>query len=247
MPNEPTVGIHDEGGISPEAAIDGITQMTKVNSEDPYVYNTLDASKSQIRVLILYPSEDPDDPITAGLFTQSLDEIAYTTTPTWKPYSALSYTWGLPVFDGSIILDGKSFPVTISLETALRAMRSRSSDPSLTMSTAFTYSATGATAGPTYWWIDQICINQMDIDERNNQVALMRRVYKRAASVQVWLGPEADESDTAIDLISTLGASPVRQPGEKDIEYPSFNVEEVEEHWQALVCLFRRPWWERVW
>ena len=75
----------------------------------------------------------------------------------------------------------------------------------------------------------------------------MRRIYKRATSVQVWLGEEADDSSLAIDLLNTLGAPPKHAPGERSIEYPSFTSEEVLRHWNALKAFFKRPWWERVW
>jgi hypothetical protein len=90
-------------------------------------------------------------------------------------------------------------------------------------------------------------INQSDIDERGDQVSLMRRIYKRASSVQVWLGEEADDSSVAIDLLVMLGAPPKHAPGEKTITYPSFTEVEVMRNWDALRALFRRPWWERVW
>jgi hypothetical protein len=90
-------------------------------------------------------------------------------------------------------------------------------------------------------------INQADIDERGDQVGLMRRIYKRALSVQVWLGEEADDSSVAIDLLATLGAPPKHAPGEKTITYPSFTEAEVMRNWDAIRALFKRPWWERVW
>jgi hypothetical protein len=36
-------------------------------------------------------------------------------------------------------------------------------------------------------WIDAICINQADLDERKQQVQLMRDVYSGASRVVVWL------------------------------------------------------------
>lgn len=90
-------------------------------------------------------------------------------------------------------------------------------------------------------------INQDDIDERNAQVALMRRIYKNALQVNVWLGEEADDSSLAIDLINKIGAPPMRGPGEKAIEYPTISEPEVHRHWKALHAIFQRPWWERSW
>ena len=41
---------------------------------------------------------------------------------------------------------------------------------------------------PLHLWVDAICINQADEEERNSQVTLMSYVYTRAARVVVWLG-----------------------------------------------------------
>jgi hypothetical protein len=55
-------------------------------------------------------------------------------------------------------------------------------------------------------WIDQICINQNDIQERGAQVQLMRDVYQKAISTIVWLGEPKDADDLPVlaDLISLL-------------------------------------------
>jgi hypothetical protein len=37
-------------------------------------------------------------------------------------------------------------------------------------------------------WVDAICINQDDLEERNRQVSLMAFIYSRAQAVLVWLG-----------------------------------------------------------
>ncbi|KIM93230.1 hypothetical protein OIDMADRAFT_93592, partial [Oidiodendron maius Zn] len=37
-------------------------------------------------------------------------------------------------------------------------------------------------------WIDAVCINQKDPEEKSWQVGLMRRVYLQAERVLVWLG-----------------------------------------------------------
>ena len=49
-------------------------------------------------------------------------------------------------------------------------------------------------------WIDAICIDQSNPDERNHQVQMMSRVYTRAQQVCVWLG-EADTGETTINFI----------------------------------------------
>ncbi|KIM95562.1 hypothetical protein OIDMADRAFT_98622, partial [Oidiodendron maius Zn] len=106
-------------------------------------------------------------------------------------YKALSYTWGEPNLDGSsnsILITGSSLRVTENLDHALRQLRNEINSTEL----------------PSYWWIDAICINQGDVEERNSQVALMRRIYGSAMQVQVWLGDEDNDSTEAIGLVKKL-------------------------------------------
>lgn len=42
-------------------------------------------------------------------------------------------------------------------------------------------------------WADAISINQDDIEERGHQVSLMRRIYRRAKKVFIWLGEDANQ------------------------------------------------------
>ena len=56
-----------------------------------------------------------------------------------------------------------------------------------------------------FLWIDAICINQANIQEKNHQVPLMADVYRRAEHVCVWLGERSDDSDVALDFIRRPG------------------------------------------
>jgi hypothetical protein len=42
-------------------------------------------------------------------------------------------------------------------------------------------------------WVDAICINQKDVNERGHQVGIMRDVYSKAARVLIWLGEESKD------------------------------------------------------
>jgi hypothetical protein len=58
-------------------------------------------------------------------------------------------------------------------------------------------------------WIDGICINQTDIEERNSEVLLMPSIYKIASLAIGWLGPSADNSDAAMEMISRISVASV--------------------------------------
>lgn len=49
-------------------------------------------------------------------------------------------------------------------------------------------------------WIDAICINQSDIKEREEQVARMAHIYKRARRVVVWLGDTDEDHNGGLAL-----------------------------------------------
>jgi hypothetical protein len=69
-------------------------------------------------------------------------------------YEALSYRWGDPLDTQPIVCEGKRFNATTNLYLALHRLRYEAEEPRRI-------------------WIDAICINQMDVAERNQQVALM--------------------------------------------------------------------------
>lgn len=49
-------------------------------------------------------------------------------------------------------------------------------------------------------WIDSLSINQIDLGERNAQVALMARIFGSAVSVKIWLGPADAGTKQALSL-----------------------------------------------
>jgi hypothetical protein len=54
-------------------------------------------------------------------------------------------------------------------------------------------------------WVDVICINQEDTDEKNRQVQQMTDIYLNATQVVIWLSPAADESDEVIGYLTLIG------------------------------------------
>jgi hypothetical protein len=96
-------------------------------------------------------------------------------------FEALSYIWGEPKFTNRVSLQQSHLCITTSLQDALRGLR--------------------FTSQPRTLWVDTLCINQKDNNERNTQVQMMARIYEKAIKVVIWLGIEADGTDQ-----NTLGA-----------------------------------------
>jgi heterokaryon incompatibility protein (HET) len=122
-------------------------------------YSPLDAEEKEIRLLELLPGRWTD-PIACELSTVSLCGDPC--------YDALSYVWGNPKDTLPITVGGKPFQATTTVRSALRRLRSYQDSRTL--------------------WVDAICINQEDREEKTQQVMLMRHIYSSAKSVQVYLG-----------------------------------------------------------
>ncbi|ERF74073.1 hypothetical protein EPUS_08121 [Endocarpon pusillum Z07020] len=83
-------------------------------------------------------------------------------------------------------------------------------------------------------WIDAVCINQDDLNERGKQVLRMRDIYAVAVAVEVWLGKTDDDDDVAaMDLVGRLGQM-VNDPEQAlaqgfDAKYQEVFLEELEQ------------------
>lgn len=52
-------------------------------------------------------------------------------------------------------------------------------------------------------WIDALCINQANVDERKSQRQLMGQIYRSSRKVIVWLGNVKAESDLAMEVLGS--------------------------------------------
>jgi hypothetical protein len=50
-------------------------------------------------------------------------------------------------------------------------------------------------------WADQICIDQSNLDERSQQVLLMKKIYENALTVFVYLGEGPPDGQNGVDLM----------------------------------------------
>jgi hypothetical protein len=159
-----------------------------------YKYQPL-ASQSSIWLLTIYPGQwtfkdfdehgnyEPHTPcpthLCGSLKTVDLD----TTLPS---YEALSYVWGVPNLTRSLRIQGRPLLITENLAMALGRIRLEDK--------------------PRVVWIDAICIDQQNAQERGHQVKHMAQIYRKAEQVLVDLGwgyevSKGAEPELAIDLI----------------------------------------------
>lgn len=159
-----------------------------------YQYETLEDPSRQIRLLKLDTTHDNGSVLTGSLSVYKIpprdgSRVARLSKHLQLPgYFALSYVWGTgpdrhPSHE--IILDNRRFPITATLYAALHSYRS-------------------FVPASIRFWVDAICINQADDDEKSAQVPLMRDIYHLAVSVLVWLGDKTDEINRLELFISNL-------------------------------------------
>ena len=191
-------------------------------STRPFTYSPL--RDAHIRLIHLNLGARND-----GLSIQIQENVGLETAPV---YEALSYTWGDSKKERSISCGSESIVITANLATALVQLRN--------------------TDKPRTLWIDQICINQDDVHERNKQVALMHRIYSKAENVVIWLGEEGPDDGMAFGFVPILlsylpplsaGHGATRQGLVIGQALPI-----VGSHaWIALSRIFSRPYFRRSW
>ncbi|KAI1382911.1 HET-domain-containing protein [Hypoxylon trugodes] len=165
---------------------------------------------------------------------------------TWGDFVALSYVWGDQSIRKEIYVDGVPVSVTASLESALRELRNH-----MRIQQGF------------YVWVDALCINQEDLDERSAQVGRMKEIYHTAWHVVIWLGPEANRSDLAMLALRYMSVESER--GDvlsklyKRVEFYVVRLPFMQwkhEHTalqirkgalNAIHHLLSRPYWRRLW
>ncbi|KAL8927091.1 MAG: hypothetical protein Q9172_001513 [Xanthocarpia lactea] len=151
-------------------------------------------------------------------------------------YRALSYTWGAAE-GGFVPHDGDR------IDWLVRG-QNRSLPANLVM--ALTELSDRDLSG--YYWIDAICIDQLNHRERNEQVMIMDKIFQRATAVDVWLGkayPDTQEINRIIqDLVNHQ---------EQEQKWPSrptwFTGDDLllPSEWETLVQIFSRRWFHRLW
>ncbi|RFU31490.1 hypothetical protein B7463_g4858, partial [Scytalidium lignicola] len=147
------------------------------------------------------------------------------------PYFALSYTWDGQKPDHHIQCDGKSLPVTFNITKILPSLLEKN--------------------GPHLVWIDGVCINQNDDDEKGSQIPLMQQIYTKAVKVMIWLGDGDEWVEKAmtqiVDITGKLkrfkAARVITEEMLADAGLPSL----YSLVWGGIHSLLSRGWFTRVW
>lgn len=217
-------------------------QLWSILGAQPYVYDSVATPdtepKKKIRLLRL--DGENNGTVVGHLQTIELDDA--------PPFFALSYSWGKGGKDGAILCDGRKLRVTANLVRALRRVECLSSE------------AVEWDLKSKWFWIDQICVNQEDMDERSAQVLLMRAIYSKAIRTLIWLGPVVGSCHLGWTLFDQIYA--VFRKENPDAQYLSdikFRMYSPSYHtgcglpgwddvlWDHLRRILQASWFRRVW
>ena len=142
---------------------------------------------NSIRLLELAPPTDQSDHELHGtLSVANLDD---------RPaFTALSYVWGQSDgrTDCTVLCNNCVIEITPNCRDALLTLRRRHGTLPLTI------------------WVDSICINQDNKDEKVSQIGLVKDIYTYARPVFLWLGPGTERTDRAIEQLHFFATQRLR-------------------------------------
>lgn len=137
-------------------------------------YRPLDAKEAQFRVLLVSPGRDED------LLRVRLQRAQFC-PPDHPDYVTISYCWGDANNSAWIQLDGRPIKVLASAVAALKRIRLPRNERTV--------------------WIDALCMNQEDWDERAQQIAIMDCIYCNSVGNLIFPEEAGPLNTKAIDSI----------------------------------------------
>jgi hypothetical protein len=201
-----------------------------------YRYQALEPGS--IRLLVVHPHNGDQDAAEAGQVACDLLPTPLSEAPS---YEALSYAWGSQARDTRVAVKsqpGRVLSVTPSLYAALKRFRQKDEQRVL--------------------WIDQLCIDQENVVEREDQVGRMYDIYRHATRVIVWLGEHEGDTDLLMAMYQQLALSPVKPVRHADEMLDHMAVRALvglgvdgddrsKDRLNLLERFLNRPWFRRAW
>ncbi|ETN44538.1 uncharacterized protein HMPREF1541_10208 [Cyphellophora europaea CBS 101466] len=142
-------------------------------------------------------------------------KIQYCSLDSCPLFTAVSYTWGPASTPEIVYVEGKVLKIRKNLFRVLRDLRRDE---------------------PRLLWIDALCINQHDLEERMEQVKIMGDIYARANYVMSWLGGDFKDPHLAANILDRYA---------RELPLPP----DTDEHaWKSIEELYTRDtYWSRRW
>jgi Heterokaryon incompatibility protein (HET) len=210
------------------------SQAIKAKFEYDELYNGRQATKQpRIRLLELLSGGAADE------VHCRLKVVPLSASPA---YEAVSYCWGDPQDRQAIKCNNGELEITRNLKEALRGLRLVDRTRIL--------------------WVDAVCVDQSNTNEKNEQVQLMRSIFAKASRTLVWLGHQNDGNEQKISRLAIFaikfGLTGLRgQKGKANL--PSISLLDTRtgvsrtilslsnEFYINLIRMLQRPWFQRAW
>ena len=184
------------------------------------------SSDREIRLLDLLPGER-DDPIRCATRVVSLDQH--------PDFETVSYVWGDRKGERAIKVSGQSISITSNLYAGLLRLRQAKEKRTL--------------------WIDQICINQWDLEEKAAQVALMRDIYRRCTQCVTWMGEltrgdhevPIRDAEAVFDFLRQIAAAKTARLSELPVLFEQSDKGSAARKAFEAFSMYGNPWWSRIW
>ncbi|KAI1326464.1 heterokaryon incompatibility protein-domain-containing protein [Xylariaceae sp. FL0255] len=210
-----------------------IGPLRRIGTEAKGVYRALDAEMGEIRILRLHPGAENTE-IRCSLEYASLFYAELI------GFEALSYCWG-----------DQTKHQTVKIVTTDQGGEATAVDITITESLYFALHGLRSHEGVRTLWIDALCINQRDIDERNHQVSVMQQIYSKAQRVVIWLGKEYLQFTESIGQIQGFlrlrAGDREKFDSNLSLEKPH-GFEGFEQYQYSFMArIFNNPWFSRVW
>jgi hypothetical protein len=179
-----------------------------------------------IRLLCLDPGEKAD-PISA-----TLEAILLSDETLLQEWEAVSYRWDTSGEKSRITVNGSNVSIAQNLQRMLIDLR--------------------LATRKRYLWIDAICIDQSDDDEKSAQLPMMRLIYEQASQVIIWLDCSGRENEaTAVYKAAEFLADSESQEAIKRSGAPLrtvFRQHVADIEWNTpFHKILRLPWFQRIW
>lgn len=217
--------------ITVEASTASSRAVDETRVAGSYSYQRLSEDRNEIRLLQLHPGA-PEDSIRCTLQPVHLSSLDS------RDFETVSYCWGDTEESSIILVDNAPLNIPTSAEQALRRFRDTEAVRTL--------------------WIDSVCINQNDLEERAQQVELMSRIYSSGTRNLIWLG--ADDGTMQVTIHALDGVMKHIRQATNDLEtFPASSGRDV--YWEMhslsgipsnidpmpILRLCTKPWFSRLW
>lgn len=222
---------------------------TSCTQFSPTVHYPTRLQPGYIRLLIVERLETPGEdgiPVRCSLEIFELEEDL--------SYVALSYSWDTTkktLFSPGRIHDSEEIPKpkSIPIDGEPLAVTANLFD-------AFDEICKGDAEGA--YWVDAVCINQEDVEERNQQVSMMTEIFWMADLVLVWLGKDSEnEAPVVQDLCNRMRDEWVRMQEAEEVRKIHFFESSILQSmglpdendlvWRTFTEFWSLRWFHRAW